>query len=56
LPVVPVVTDSGRYWSRRAFRKRPGMINVVLLPPIPAGVDRDELMRRLEAALRTPAG
>jgi 1-acyl-sn-glycerol-3-phosphate acyltransferase len=49
LPVIPVVTDSGRYWGRRAFRKRPGTIRIVLLPPIPAGVSRETLMERLEA-------
>jgi len=27
LPVVPVVTDSGRLWGRRAFRKRPGELH-----------------------------
>jgi len=53
LPVIPVVTDSGRCWSRRAFRKRPGVIRIVLLPPIPAGTRRQELLPRLEAALRT---
>ena len=53
LPVIPVATDSGRYWGRRAFRKRPGVIRIVLLPPIPAGTRRPELLRRLEAALKT---
>ena len=28
LPVIPVVTDSGRCWGRRAFHKRPGTIHV----------------------------
>ena len=37
LPVIPVVTDSGRCWGRRAFRKYPGVIHIVLLPPIPCG-------------------
>jgi 1-acyl-sn-glycerol-3-phosphate acyltransferase len=53
LPVIPVVTDSGRCWSRRAFRKRPGVVHIVLLPPIPAGLRRKDLLRRLETALRT---
>jgi 1-acyl-sn-glycerol-3-phosphate acyltransferase len=53
LPVIPVATDSGRCWSRRAFRKQPGVIRIVLLPPIPAGTRRQDLLRRLEAALRT---
>ena len=50
LPVIPVVTDSGRLWGRRAFRKQPGTIRVQLLPPLPAGLPRAELLQRLEAA------
>lgn len=53
LPVIPVVTNSGRYWGRRAFRKKAGVIHIVLLPPIPAGTARAELVQRLEDALRT---
>lgn len=53
LPVIPVVTDSGRCWGRRAFRKRPGVVHIALLPPIPAGTRRKDLLRRLETALRT---
>ncbi len=49
LPVIPVLTDSGKCWSRRAFRKLPGVIHVVLLPPLPAGLKRDELLTRLAA-------
>jgi len=56
LPVIPVVTDSGHCWGRRAFHKRPGTIHVRVLEPIPAEFRRDQLMRRLEAALRTNVG
>jgi 1-acyl-sn-glycerol-3-phosphate acyltransferase len=52
LPVIPVVTDSGLLWGRRAFHKRPGTIHVRILEPIPAGLGRDELMQRLDQALR----
>lgn len=55
LPVIPVVTDSGRCWGRRAFHKRPGTIHIRLLDPIPAGVGREVLMSRLEVDLRRPA-
>ncbi|WP_428394068.1 lysophospholipid acyltransferase family protein [Lichenicoccus sp.] len=34
LPVVPVTTDSGRCWSRRAFVKRPGTIHIAIGPAI----------------------
>jgi 1-acyl-sn-glycerol-3-phosphate acyltransferase len=48
LPVIPVFTDSGRCWGRRAFHKRPGTIHIVIGKPIPAGTDRKALMRLLE--------
>lgn len=50
IPVIPVVTDSGEHWGRRAFRKRRGVIRVVLLPPLPAGLKREELLARLSRA------
>ena len=48
LPVIPVATNSGRIWGRRAFLKRPGRITIRILPPLPA----EGLMPALEAALR----
>jgi 1-acyl-sn-glycerol-3-phosphate acyltransferase len=56
LPVVPVVTDSGHCWGRRAFHKRPGTIHIRVLKPIPTEFRRDQLMQRLEAALRSEVG
>ncbi len=53
VPVIPVVTDSGAYWGRRAFRKRPGVIRVAVLPPLPAGLARGELLSRLAEAFST---
>ena len=50
LPVIPVVTNSGLYWGRRSFRKLPGTIQIAVLPPLPAGLPRDELMARLTRA------
>jgi 1-acyl-sn-glycerol-3-phosphate acyltransferase len=47
LPVIPVVTDSGRHWGRRAFRKLPGTIRIAILPPLPPGLKREALMQRL---------
>ncbi len=57
LPVIPVITDSGRFWGRRAFRKLPGTIRIALLEPIPPSAGRETLMRDLSAALaQDPAG
>ncbi len=47
-PVVPIALNSGLYWQRRAFVKRPGVIVVEILPPIPPGLPRRDFMARLE--------
>ncbi len=52
LPVIPVATDSGRLWGRRAFRKLPGVIRIAILPPLPPRLPRTELLERLEAIYR----
>jgi 1-acyl-sn-glycerol-3-phosphate acyltransferase len=51
LPVIPVSTDSGRFWGRRAFRKRPGTIRIVIGSPIPAHTGRKALMKALDEAM-----
>ncbi|MGP1397788.1 MAG: lysophospholipid acyltransferase family protein [Inquilinaceae bacterium] len=53
LPVVPMALNSGLYWGRNAFTKRPGTIEVEFLEPIPPGLGRDDLLRRLENVLET---
>jgi 1-acyl-sn-glycerol-3-phosphate acyltransferase len=53
VPVVPVVTDSGHCWGRRAFQKRPGIINIRLLQPLSSAAGREPFMHSLEQALRT---
>ena len=51
---VPVALNSGLFWPRRRFIRRPGTIVVEILDPIPPGLPRkefmDELQARLEAA------
>lgn len=51
LPVVPVALNSGLYWPRRSFLKKPGTIVVEILPPIAPGLTRAQLMRELETRL-----
>lgn len=53
LPVVPVALNSGLYWGKNAFLKRPGKIIVEFLPPIPAGLPTEEFSARLEQAIET---
>ena len=51
LPVVPMALNSGVFWPRRKFIKRPGTITVEFLPPIPPGMGRDAFLKRLEDEL-----
>jgi 1-acyl-sn-glycerol-3-phosphate acyltransferase len=51
VPLVPMALNSGMFWPRKAYFKRPGTITVQFLPPIPAGLPREEMMARLESVL-----
>jgi len=53
LPVIPVATDSGRCWALRAFLKHPGTITIAVLPPLPAGLPKAELLATLEEIIET---
>jgi 1-acyl-sn-glycerol-3-phosphate acyltransferase len=53
VPVIPVATDSGRVWGRRAFIKRPGVIRISVLPPLPPRLPRARLLSALEQAIET---
>lgn len=46
-PVVPVIHNSGKFWSKHSFIKKPGNISVKFLAPIPPGLHQDEFMDRL---------
>ncbi len=52
-PVVPVALNSGLFWGRRRFIKRPGVITLEFLPPMPRGLDRREFMAELQARIET---
>jgi 1-acyl-sn-glycerol-3-phosphate acyltransferase len=51
LPLVPVAVNSGVFWGRRRFLKRPGRIAVEILPPIAPGGDRRTVMAELETRI-----
>ena len=50
-PVVPVALNSGVFWPRRSFVKRPGRIVVEFLPAIEPGLQRQAFMAELERRL-----
>lgn len=53
VPVVPVALNSGLFWGRRSFKKRPGTITVAFLPPIPPGLDRRAFLATLHERIES---
>lgn len=53
VPVVPAAVNSGSFWGRRSFLKRPGRITLRFLEPIPPGLPRAQFMRELESRIET---
>jgi len=48
-PVIPIAVTSAKCWPRKAFIKRPGIVDISIGKPIPsAGRQPDELMREVE--------
>jgi 1-acyl-sn-glycerol-3-phosphate acyltransferase len=47
LPCLPVALNSGLFWGRRQFIKRPGTIVVEILEPVPPGLDRAVFFARI---------
>lgn len=47
-PLVPVALNSGLFWPRRSFIKRPGRITIEILPAIAPDLDRKAFMSVLQ--------
>jgi len=45
---IPAATNVGVFWPRKGIYRKPGLAVVEFLPAIPAGLDRDTFMARLE--------
>jgi 1-acyl-sn-glycerol-3-phosphate acyltransferase len=53
LPVTPIALNTGLVWKPSGIIRRPGHVTVKVLPPIPAGLPRDEFMQRLEQIIES---
>ena len=51
LPVVPVASSLGVFWTQENWTKHPGKAVLEFLDPIPPGLDKEAFMARLEAAV-----
>ncbi len=53
VPCVPVALNSGVFWPRRSWLRKPGKVLVEILDPIPPGLPKTEFLSRLEGAIET---
>ncbi len=50
-PCVPVALNTGVFWGRRGFLRRPGTAVIEFLPPIPGGLPRDAFFAQLRETI-----
>jgi 1-acyl-sn-glycerol-3-phosphate acyltransferase len=50
---VPLALNSGVFWPRRQFLRRPGVIVVEILDPIPPGLPKDAFFTAMKDAVET---
>lgn len=50
---LPVALNSGLYWPRRQFIRRPGTAVIEILDPIPPGLSRDVFLQELQDRIET---
>jgi 1-acyl-sn-glycerol-3-phosphate acyltransferase len=53
VPVVPSALNSGYYWGKDSFLKRPGKIIIEFLPAIAPGADKAEFAATLKKTIET---
>ena len=50
---LPVAVNTGLFWRRRGFMRRPGVAVIEYLPPIAPGLDREDFAALLQNAIET---
>jgi 1-acyl-sn-glycerol-3-phosphate acyltransferase len=53
IPCTPVALNTGLVWPAHGFKRYPGTVTLRILPPIPAGLARDDFMREVETRIET---
>ena len=53
VPVIPVAHNAGVFWKKNSLVKESGTVIFEFLPPIEAGLSKDEFMTRMVNAIET---
>lgn len=53
IPVLPVTLNTGLFWPKSilSLRRKPGKATIKILPPIYPGLNKDELLQKLEKVI-----
>ena len=49
--VLPVAVNSGHFWPKHTFVKKPGKIIIKFLKPIPSQLDKSEFLKTIESVI-----
>jgi len=52
-PCVPIAMNSGLYWPRRQFIRRPGTVRIEVQDPIPPGLAREAFFKLVQERIET---
>lgn len=53
VPLIPIALNSGDFWAKGQFIKKPGVVTFKVLPAIETGLTKDVAMQRMQDALET---
>lgn len=53
LPLIPLALNTGMFWPRNSWIKKPGKVIFEFLPPIPPGLPANQVLKDLENSLET---
>lgn len=53
VPIIPVAVNSGLYWPRKSYMKKPGVVTFRILPPVPTGLSMDQALEQMRDAIET---
>jgi 1-acyl-sn-glycerol-3-phosphate acyltransferase len=53
VPCLPVAVNTGLFWRRRGFLRRPGVAVIEYLPAIAPGLDRATFSKRLQSTIES---
>jgi 1-acyl-sn-glycerol-3-phosphate acyltransferase len=51
LPCYPIAVSTGLVWPAHGVTRKPGVATLRILPPIPAGLSREDFMRELQTRI-----